>query len=95
MISFTVRMKFKSEDRASIYEALRALTEASRQEPGCVTYVTHAVEAEPDTIVIYEQYRGEAGLEAHRATPHFQKYAVGVLYQRMLERVAEDLIALA
>ncbi|GGH03827.1 hypothetical protein GCM10011586_19770 [Silvibacterium dinghuense] len=95
IISFTVRMKFKPEDRASIHEALRALTEASRQEPGCASYIPHLVEGEPDTVVIYEQYRGGEALEAHRASPHFQKYAVGVLYQRMLEREVENLDALA
>jgi quinol monooxygenase YgiN len=95
MISFTVRMKFKPEDRQEILEALRALTEASRLEPGCVTYVPHTVEADPDTVVIYEQYRDTAALEAHRASAHFKKYAVGSLYQRMLERAVENLSAVA
>ena len=95
MISFTVRMKFKSEDRAEIHEALRALADASRQEPGCVTYIPHAVESDPDTVVIYEQYRDAAAQEAHRATAHFKKHAVGTLYQRMLERAVENLTAVA
>ncbi len=86
-------MRFKPEDRQEILEALRALTEASRQEPGCATFVPHTVEADPDTVVIYEQYRDTAGQEAHRASPHFKKYAVGVLYQRMLERSVENLSA--
>ena len=41
MISFTVRMTFSPDDRSEIAETLRALTLASRQEPGCVTYVPH------------------------------------------------------
>jgi quinol monooxygenase YgiN len=95
MISFTVRMKFKSEDRAEIHDALRALAEASRQEPGCATYIPHAVESDPDTVVIYEQYRDAAALETHRASAHFKKHAVGCLYQRMLERSMENLNAIA
>jgi quinol monooxygenase YgiN len=95
MISFTVRMKFKSEDRTEIHDALRALAEASRQEPGCATYIPHAVESDPDTVVIYEQYRDSAALEAHRASAHFKKHAVGCLYQRMLERSMENLNAVA
>ena len=39
MISFTVRMRFAQEDRAEIAEILHELTAASRQEPGCVSYV--------------------------------------------------------
>ena len=95
MISFTVRMKFAPEDRDEISEILRSLTEASRQEPGCVSYIPHRVEGDPDVVVIYEQYRDGAAAEAHRNSPHFKQYAVGGLYQRMLDRAREDLLALA
>jgi quinol monooxygenase YgiN len=95
MISFTVRMKFKAEDRDEINEALRALTEASRNEPGCVTYIPHTLEADPETVLIYEQYRDSAAQEAHRASAHFKKYAIGCLYQRMLERTVDTLNAVA
>jgi quinol monooxygenase YgiN len=91
MISFTVRMKFRPDDRHRVAELLTALTAASRQEPGCVTYVAHTVEGEPDTVLIYEQYRDEQALEAHRASPHFQTGAVAGLYQLMLERQVENL----
>ena len=95
MITFSVRMRFRSEDREEIVAILRELTAASRQEPGCVTYVPHTVESEPDTVLIYEQYQNESAVEAHRATEHFRRYAVGGLYQRMLDRVVENLTALA
>ncbi len=95
MISFTVRMRFRPEDREMIAAALRELTEGSRQEPGCVSYIPHTVESDPDTVLIYEQYRDLAAVEAHRATPHFERLATGVLYQRMVERSVENLVALA
>jgi quinol monooxygenase YgiN len=95
MISFTVRMTFRPEDREEIEQTLRELTRLSRQEPGCVSYVPHHVESEPDTIVIYEQYRDEAAVEHHRATPHFATFAIGGLYQKMLQRTVEDLNAIA
>ncbi|HEX5284791.1 MAG TPA: putative quinol monooxygenase [Bryocella sp.] len=95
MISFTVRMSFRSEDRDEIATILRELTAASRAEPGCVSYIAHRVESDPDTIVIYEQYRDQAALDAHRTSPHFAMYAIGGLYQRMLIRSLEMLDALA
>jgi quinol monooxygenase YgiN len=95
MISFTVRLTFRPDDREEIHQILRELTRLSRQEEGCVSYIPHSVESDPDTIVIYEQYRDEAAAEFHRATPHFAKYAVGGLYQRMLERNVENLTAIA
>jgi quinol monooxygenase YgiN len=95
MISFVVRLKFAQEDREEITEILRQLTTASRQEPGCVSYIPHRVEGDPDTVVIYEQYKDTAAADAHRQSEHFKKYAVGGLYQKMLERNREDLAALA
>jgi quinol monooxygenase YgiN len=94
MISFTVRITFSPDDRAEIAEILRALTLASRQEPGCVSYIPHSVYGDPDTILIYEQYTDQAALEAHQHSEHFKRYAVGGLYQKMRERVREDLTAL-
>jgi quinol monooxygenase YgiN len=66
MISFTVRLTFRSDDREDICQILRELTRFSRREDGCVNYIAHSVEGDPDTIVIYEQYRDEAAVEAHR-----------------------------
>lgn len=95
MISFCIHMKFAPEDRDEITDILRKLTDASRKEPGCVSYIPHRQEGDPDLIVIYEQYRDAAAETAHRNSEHFTKYAVGGLYQKMLERRREDLEALA
>ena len=95
MISFCVQMRFAPEDREEIAEILRPLTLASRQEPGCVSYVPHVVEGEPDRVMIYEQYKDAAAETAHRNSEHFKKYVVGGLAQKLLERRREDLIALA
>jgi quinol monooxygenase YgiN len=94
MVSFVIRFRFTPEDRAEVAEALRILTAESRLEPGCVTYIPHHAEGDPDTIVIYEQYQDQKALAAHRETPHFKKYGVGGLFQKMKERDLENLIAL-
>ena len=95
MLSFTVRMRFDPGDHEEIGETLRLLTAASREEPGCVTYVPHFVDGDAGTVLIYEQYQDQAAAEAHRATPHFRQYAIGGLYQRMLDRQVEVLTAVA
>lgn len=94
-VSFLVRMRFSPEDREEVSGFLRELAEASRQESGCVSYVPHWSQTEADTVLIYEQYQDRDALEAHRASPHFQRWAVAGLYQRMRERSVEDLHALA
>ncbi len=95
MVSFIVRFKFAPEDRALIAETLRLQASAARQEPGCVTFIPHQLEDDPDTFLIYEQYRDAEAHAAHRETPHFQKYIVGIVLQKMLNRSREDLAALA
>jgi quinol monooxygenase YgiN len=93
MVSFTIRMTFDAADHEEISEALRVLSLASRQEPGCVSYIGHFVEGDPTTVVLYEQYVDQAALDQHRNTPHFKQYAVGGLFQKMRSRQVENLTA--
>ena len=95
MLAFTVRMRFDEADHDLIQENLIALTEGSRQEPGCVSYIAHFVSDDPCSVLIYEQYLDQPSIEAHRATEHFKEHAIGGLYQRMRERHVENLTALA
>jgi quinol monooxygenase YgiN len=94
MISFAVRLEFSPEDRAEVAESLRVLATASRLEPGCISYIPHHLEGDPDTVLIYEQYRDAKALDAHRASDHFKNHAVGGIYQKMRQRSVENLVAL-
>jgi quinol monooxygenase YgiN len=60
------------------------LTVESRKEPGCVMYQVHRHKTEPRRFFIYEQYKDDAALEAHRAAPHFLHYA-----RKQLPKVAD------
>jgi quinol monooxygenase YgiN len=95
MLSFTVRLRFDEGDHDAIADMLRHLTQASRQEPGCVSYIAHFVAGDPSTVVIYEQYVDEAALEHHRNTAHFQQYAAAGLYKLKHTRQMEHLDAVA
>jgi quinol monooxygenase YgiN len=95
MVSLTVRFKFAPEDRDEVAETLRLLAAETRREAGCINYVPHQVQDDPDIVLIYEQYRDAQALAAHRESEHFKKHAVCGLYQKMKERSIESLIALA
>jgi quinol monooxygenase YgiN len=92
MVSLLVWFKFAQEDRAEVADLLRMLTAETRKEPGCISYAAHPLQEDRDTVLIYEQYRDEEALTAHRDSPHFKKYAAGGLYQKMLERKLQHLI---
>lgn len=95
MVSFTVRLRFEQEDCEQVAEWLRLLAAASRQEPGCISYIPHFIEGDSCTVLIYEQYVDKAALDRHRNAPHFHQYAIGGLYQRMRDRQVENLTAIS
>jgi quinol monooxygenase YgiN len=75
------------EDEA--VEFFRILAAETRKEPGCRMYVAHRSLAEPRRFFLYEQYDDHAAVDAHRASPHFAKYAAGGLFEIVESRSPE------
>lgn len=65
------------EQESTVLAALTQLAPASRQEPGCQTYVVHQDPDQPAVFKIFEVYDDEAAFKAHGGSPHFEKYALG------------------
>ena len=62
----------RESEVAAIFEKLST---ESRKEPGCVMYQVHKHKTDPRRFFVYEQYKDDAALEAHRVTPHFLQMA--------------------
>jgi len=75
MVVLVVTWMAKAGHEAEVAALFTTLTRESRQEPGCLMYQVHRHKTEPRRFLIYEQYKDDAALEAHRSTPHFMKYA--------------------
>jgi quinol monooxygenase YgiN len=75
MIVLAVVWQAKPGHESEVADLFRKLTEASRKEPGCLMYQVHRHKDAPARFFIYEQYKDEAALEAHKQTPHFLEYA--------------------
>ena len=58
---------------------LSLLQGETRKEPGCVQFVVSQGRDDRSLFFIYEEYKDDAALEAHRGTRHFQQYARGEL----------------
>jgi len=84
MVVLAVTWMAKPGRDDEVADIFRKLQEASRREPGCLMYVVHRHKTDARRFFIYEQYRDDAALDAHRNSPHFQKYAV-----RRLRETAE------
>jgi quinol monooxygenase YgiN len=81
-----VRMKAKEGEEERAVEIARELAEASRGETGCEAYVPCQDPKDPRTFLFYEQYRDKAAFEEHGASEHFQRLAVGGLFELMESR---------
>ncbi len=64
---------------------LQSLAEATRHEPGNISYQFFQSRENPQHFVILERYRSENGLDVHRATQHFQEIGIGIIAP-LLER---------
>ena len=73
-----------------VADLFRKLEADSRREPGCLMYIVHRHKDQPARFFIYEQYRDDAALQAHRDSSHFQEYAVKGL-ANSADRVQGDL----
>ena len=81
-----VRMKAKEGEEERAVEIARELAEASRGEPGCEAYVPCRDPEDPQSFLFYEQYRDKAAFDEHGASEHFQRLAVGGLFELMESR---------
>jgi autoinducer 2-degrading protein len=73
-VSIYVKPEHVEEFTAAMLENARG----SRAEPGNLRYDLMRDDDDPTHFLLYEVYRDAEALEAHRATPHFQKWAAAV-----------------
>jgi quinol monooxygenase YgiN len=75
MVVLVVTWMAKVGRESDVAGVFSKLTEESRKEPGCAMYLVHRHKTEPRRFLVYEQYKDDAALEVHRASPHFLQYA--------------------
>jgi quinol monooxygenase YgiN len=70
MIIVVGSLSFDPADRADVLASLAEVTEASRQDAGCLEYAwSEDVEA-PNTFRFFECWESQELLDAHLAAPH-------------------------
>ena len=80
-----VKWTIKEGELDAVLEALGPLTEASREEPGCLLYQAHRSPDDPNVIFLYEQYADEAGYQAHMDSEHFTRLVKEEAIPHLLE----------
>jgi quinol monooxygenase YgiN len=67
-----VTFKVKAGNEKKFEEAFVPCLSATRKEAGCVAYHLNRDADEPGTYVMYEHFKGVAGLDAHMKEKHTQ-----------------------
>jgi quinol monooxygenase YgiN len=75
-----VRMNVKEGEEERALAVIRDLAAATREEPGCEAYVPCRDPEDPRSFLFFEQYRDKGAFEEHGASEHFQRLAVGQLW---------------
>ncbi len=86
MLTLIVQWQAQPDKGDVVAAALAKHTAATRKEPGCVQFSTYRSLGDPDSFILYEQYVDEASLEAHRQTPHFERYVRDTIIALLAER---------
>ncbi|HZU19859.1 MAG TPA: putative quinol monooxygenase [Gaiellaceae bacterium] len=81
-----VRMKAKEGEEERALAVIRELAAATRGEPGCQVYQPCRDPEDPRSFLFYEQYHDRAAFEEHGASEHFQRLAVGQLWDLLESR---------
>ena len=71
-VILTAMVKAKPGQEEAVKEALLALVQPTRQEPGCLCYNLHQSKSDPAQFMFYEQWASKAALDAHGKTPHMK-----------------------
>ena len=86
MIVQSIHFTFAPDDAQKAEEFLGRLRDASVKEPGVLRFEVGRSEDEPNVFALWEVYRDEEAVDAHRASEHFQRLFVEGVKPLLKER---------
>lgn len=92
MIITCIIFTFAPQDADKAETVLRELRDASVKEPGVVRFEVGRSQDKPNTFALWEVYRDQDAVAAHRSTVHYQRLVVDGIRPLALQRTAETVI---
>lgn len=74
MITVIAKLPVKEGKMDEAMAAFKVLMSKVASEEGTVLYSLNVEKANPNTLVVVEQYKDKAALEFHSSTPHFKEF---------------------
>jgi len=92
MIIASIQFTFAPEDADRVEAIFRELRDASVKEPGIIEFQVGRSREKPNVFALWEVYRDQEAIEAHRASEHFQRLVVNGVRPLATARIAETVI---
>lgn len=89
MIVQSIHFAFAADDAGAIESVLLELRDASRREPGVVSFDVGRSLDKPGVFALWEAYRDDAAIEAHMQSEHFRRLVVGRILPAAREHAIE------
>lgn len=86
-----VRLVSRAGSETVVREALAALVEPVRREPGCLNYDIYESNSAPNVFFDVADWAGAAAMDAHSTTPHVRN-ALAVLEPHLAEALQVDVL---
>lgn len=75
MVVVVARYRARVGNTEAVAAALRDYVPLVHAEPGCLAFIVHRARDDLREFLLYEHYRDDAALDAHRASAHFRAVA--------------------
>jgi quinol monooxygenase YgiN len=76
-INVFAKWQVKEGELDTVLDLLKEVTKQSRAEEGNLFYKLHQSNTDANTLVLFEGYKNEAAVAAHRASEYFQNIVLG------------------
>jgi quinol monooxygenase YgiN len=92
MIVSSIHYAFAPEDADRVESIFRELRDASVKEPGVMQFQVGRSQEKPNVFALWEVYRDQAAVDAHRAAEHFARLVINGVRPLAQERNVETVV---
>jgi quinol monooxygenase YgiN len=85
-ITVFAKWRVKEGQLNAVLNLLAEVVQKSTAEEGNLLYNIHQSQSDVNTLILFERYKDEAALAAHRDSEHFQTVVVGKIVPLLEER---------
>ncbi len=80
----------KDEFRNELMEVFKTVVDATRREPGCISYKLNQDVKDSNKYIILEEWKDQQAIDSHNASDHFQTFAKAI--QGKIDNLTIDVV---